>query len=33
MAKIKAKTSSNTKKAEGELSWKDIEIGCFITEP
>ena len=28
MAKTRAKA-----KAEGELSWKDVEIGCFITEP
>ena len=33
MAKTKAKARPKTKKAEGELSWKEIEIGCIITEP
>lgn len=31
MAKTKVKPKA--KKAEDELSWQDIEIGCFITEP
>ena len=30
MAKTKIKPKA---KAEGELSWQDLEIGCFITEP
>ena len=30
MAKAKVKPRA---KAEGELGWKDIEIGCFLTEP
>ena len=30
MAKTKVKPKA---RAEGELSWKELEIGCFITEP
>ncbi len=32
MAKAKTETKK-PKKSEGELSWKDLEIGCFIIEP
>ncbi len=28
----KAKTKEKPR-AKGELSWKEVEIGCFITEP
>lgn len=30
MAKTKIKPEA---KAEGELPWQDLEIGCYITEP
>ena len=30
MAKTKVKSKA---RAEGDLGWKELEIGCFITEP
>jgi pyruvate ferredoxin oxidoreductase delta subunit len=33
MAKVKDKAQPKAKKAEGELSWKEIEIGSYITDP
>ena len=33
MAKTKVKASPKEKRAEGELGWKEIEVGFYITEP
>jgi hypothetical protein len=32
MAKVKA-TKTKKAKTESELTWKDLEIGCMVTEP